>query len=532
MVSKDDDILNFADDLRPASGSAESSVTMDDQQINVLVVDDEKEVHDVTHMVLNDFSFDGHGINLIDAYSAAEARSKLDEESSIALILLDVVMEQDDSGLELVKYIRESLHNKMVRIILRTGQPGQAPEQDVITEYDINDYKSKTELTIQKLYTSITTSLRSFRDLATIETSRKEIERKNRLNMQMLDSLPCAAMLLESNGDVTLCNQPAMDCGIVIGSNCIADSSGAVPCPWGPLPIDFDRDSVQRWEKEVNEKFYEIFWTPLDTKQYLYYAFDISERKREEAENKRYQKLFQQAQKMESIGLIASGIAHDFNNILAVINGYAEIMTLSLSDGDEHYDSASAILAAGNSGAQLAKKLLSLSRKDKDEFVEVDIHKIIADSVRLLIPSCKNIKLSTQLNAETPLMLGDESLLKNAFINLGVNAKDAMPDGGSISYDTSSIYMDLDELKKYPAELAPGKYIKVEVKDNGTGIDKETLERIFEPLFTTKEPGKGTGLGLAGVYSCANLHKGFVAVDSIVGNGTTFTVLLPLKKDD
>jgi len=528
MRTEDDEILSFTDDLvRDAlTGEPPSENT---SQINVLVVDDEKEVHDVTHMVLNDFSFDGQGINLIDAYSAAEAKTKLDEGNTIALILLDVVMEQDDSGLELVKYIRESLENKMVRIILRTGQPGQAPEQEVITEYDINDYKSKTELTIQKLYTSITTSLRSFRDLATIETNRKEIELKNRLNMQMLDSLPCAAMLLEANGDVTLCNQPAMDCGISIGANCIADSTGVVPCPWGPLPIDFNRDSAQHWEKESNGKWHEIFWTPLENKQVLYYAFDISERKHEEAENKRYQKLFQQAQKMESIGLIASGIAHDFNNILAVINGYAEIMTLNLSDGDEHYEPANAILTAGQSGAQLAKKLLSLSRKDKDEFIELDLHKVIADSVGLLIPSCKNIKLSTELNAEKAMMFGDETLLKNAFINLGVNAKDAMPDGGSISYTTNSMYMDSNELKKYPESLTPGDYIKIDVTDNGTGIDRNTLERIFEPLFTTKDPGKGTGLGLAGVYSCANQHKGFVSVDSVVGRGTIFTVVLPLK---
>ena len=528
IIDNSNDMMLFADEQSPTSDSVELTPAVQKQQIDIMIIDDENEVHDVTRMVLADYSFEQKTLNCHNAFSASEAKVKLSESNNIALILLDVVMESDDAGLELVKYIRETLHNKMVRIILRTGQPGQAPEQQIITDYDINDYKSKTELTAQKLYTSITSSLRSHRDLTTIELHRREIEAKNQLNMQMLDSLHCAAMLLESNGTVTLCNQPARMGGINTGSNCISDEPGAVPCPWGPLPLGFNQDIKQKWEKEVDGVWFEIFWTPLGNTQILYYAFDISERKKEEAENKRYQTLFQQAQKMESIGMIASGIAHDFNNILAVINGYAEIMTLGLPRDNEHYESAEAIMLAGESGAQLAKKLLGLSSKGKQEFALVDIHNIISDSVRLLIPSCKNIKLNTELNAENALLMGDESLLKNAFINLGVNAKDAMPDGGSITFTTSCIKLDSSDLKIHPGELKPGRYIQIIVTDTGSGIEKETLEKIFEPLFTTKAAGKGTGLGLASVYSCSNVHNGLISVESTVGTGTTFTIVLPL----
>lgn len=492
-----------------------------EETINIMVVDDEKEVHDVTHMVLSDFTFEGKALNIIDAYSAKEAKKLLTTNSQISLLLLDVVMESDDSGLELIKYIRENLGNKMVRIILRTGQAGQAPEHEVITKYDINDYKSKTELTVQKLYTTIISSLRSFRDL-------KALEETNLLNEQMMNSLPCIAMLLDQDGKVKLCNRPALDKGITIGDSYIFDENNANKFPLQELPLNFNCNKKIKWEKCIDNTWFEIFWAPLKNKQFLLYVFDISERKHEEEESKRYQKLFQQSQKMESIGVIASGIAHDFNNILTVINGYAEMMTFLFPEGGEEYEAAKAILNAGTSGSKLAKRLLSLSRKQNEELSEVDVHKIIDDVIRLIAPTCSDIVIKSNLKADSSIILGEETLLKNALINLGVNAKDAMTDGGTTTYKTSCIQIYDKDLKFYPEKLTAGKYIKIEVEDTGTGIDKKTLDRIFEPLFTTKEKGKGTGLGLAGVYNCAQTHKGFVTVETEIGKGTVFSLVLPL----
>lgn len=142
----------------------------------VIIADDEEEVHAMTKMVLKKFEFDGRRLDLISAYSGAETIAIMKENPDVAILLLDVVMERDNSGLEVVKRIREELLNPFVRIILRTGQPGQAPEEDVIRHYDINDYKSKTELTVQKLYTSMIASLRSFKDMKTIEFSRIGLE--------------------------------------------------------------------------------------------------------------------------------------------------------------------------------------------------------------------------------------------------------------------------------------------------------------------------------------------------------------------
>lgn len=169
--------MNDNDGLMLAEEPAKGSERLKRQPWRVLVVDDEEEVHAVSKLALEDFEFNGRGLEMIHAYSGQEAKEIMAKEAEIALILLDVVMETDHAGLEVVQYIREQLGNRFVRIILRTGQPGQAPEYKVITEYDINDYKSKTELTRQKLFTAVYTSLSSYRDLMAIECNRKGLEK-------------------------------------------------------------------------------------------------------------------------------------------------------------------------------------------------------------------------------------------------------------------------------------------------------------------------------------------------------------------
>lgn len=141
----------------------------------VLVVDDEEEVHQATRLVLSDFEFNGRRLEFLSAYTGAEAKALMDEHHDTALILLDVVMEDTQAGLDVAKYVRQKAENRLVRIILRTGQPGQAPEREVITEYDINDYKHKTELTSTKLFTTVTTAIRSYRDLLAVEESRQSM---------------------------------------------------------------------------------------------------------------------------------------------------------------------------------------------------------------------------------------------------------------------------------------------------------------------------------------------------------------------
>lgn len=177
-----DDLLIFKEEEPEEEGNADM---LDATPWRVLIVDDEDVVHNTTKLVLHDFKFEGKTIEFISAFSSMEAKRILNEVEDIAVVFLDVVMEQEDAGLQLVKYIRDELDNKLIRIILRTGQPGQAPEERVIIDYDINDYKTKTELTVQKLFTSLVSALRSYKDLVIIEKNRKGlhkiVEASNRL---------------------------------------------------------------------------------------------------------------------------------------------------------------------------------------------------------------------------------------------------------------------------------------------------------------------------------------------------------------
>jgi response regulator RpfG family c-di-GMP phosphodiesterase len=162
--------MDFADEPAPATSVRREPWT-------ILIVDDEKEVHNVTQLALMDFEFAGRGLRFIHAYSGEDARRILAEQRTIALVLLDVVMETDQAGLDVVEFVRNELGDNFVRIILRTGQPGQAPELEVIRRYDINDYKHKTELTRQRLFTTVYTSLSTYRDLVALDATRRGLEK-------------------------------------------------------------------------------------------------------------------------------------------------------------------------------------------------------------------------------------------------------------------------------------------------------------------------------------------------------------------
>ena len=177
----DDELMVFAEEQEESNVSPKNRYPW-----RVLIADDEKEVHSITKIALKDFQYDGKGLEFLHAYSGREVQETLAVNTDVAIVLLDVVMESDVDGLEAARYIREELKNNFVRIILRTGQPGKAPEREVISDYDINDYKEKTELTAQKLFTTVTTSLRSYRDMRTIEKNRQGLEKIIQSSGQLL----------------------------------------------------------------------------------------------------------------------------------------------------------------------------------------------------------------------------------------------------------------------------------------------------------------------------------------------------------
>jgi response regulator RpfG family c-di-GMP phosphodiesterase len=215
IFAEEEDTIIFADEEPPASYPLESSL----DNWEVLIIDDEKQIHQVTQMVLRDFVFDGKKLAFFSAYSAEESKELLAAHPNAALILLDVVMEYEDAGLQVVQHIRDKLKNHAIRIILRTGQPGQAPEQSVIMNYDINDYKEKTELTTQKLFTTVVTALRSYRDIKVIEQSRAGLEEiiKSSPKLFELQSMrKFASGVLTQLTSIVNVNQGALHCNVAV----------------------------------------------------------------------------------------------------------------------------------------------------------------------------------------------------------------------------------------------------------------------------------------------------------------------------
>jgi len=264
-------------------------------------------------------------------------------------------------------------------------------------------------------------------------------------------------------------------------------------------------------------------------KHFIAIGRDVTERRRAEAERDRLEEQLRQAQKMEAVGQLAGGIAHDFNNILTAIQGNAELLKMGLPPAGEQAEFVDEVIKAAKRAADLTRQLLAFARKGKWQVAPVDIHAIVTQTVGMLASMIdRRIEIRLELHASPSIVTGDPTQLQNALLNLGVNARDAMTDGGTLTYATRNVTLTEADCDEHSYELTPGNFLEICIADTGTGMDEQTQKRIFEPFFTTKEVGKGTGLGLAGVYGCVKSHNGSISVFSEPGLGTTIKILLPL----
>ena len=253
---------------------------------------------------------------------------------------------------------------------------------------------------------------------------------------------------------------------------------------------------------------------------------EITTRKQVENDGLRLEEQLAQAQKMESIGRLAGGVAHDFNNILAVILGHTELLTEDCPADSVLQENLEEIMEAGTRAQDLTRQLLAFSRKQVLEVKTLDLNKVISGMEKMLGRLLgEDIKVHLLLNAENSLIKGDISQLEQVLLNLCVNARDAMPDGGLITIETTVIppmahFTSVPHVSEF--------YIMLAVSDSGSGMDEAILGQIFDPFFTTKDKGKGTGLGLSTVYGIVKQHEGEITVHSEPGRGSTFRIYLPL----
>lgn len=248
-------------------------------------------------------------------------------------------------------------------------------------------------------------------------------------------------------------------------------------------------------------------------------------------ETRKLQEQLNHARKLDAIGQLAGGVAHDFNNMLSGILSAAELMKISGIDKATQDNYLNLIMEAAQRAADLTQKLLSFARKGKIESTPINVHSAIKDATELLLRTIdKKITIQTELFAKESYVSGDRTQLMNVFLNLGINAAHAMPDGGTLKFTSRIVNLDDNFCQNSPFELNSGDFILVEVQDTGCGIPAENMSKIFDPFFTTKEQGKGTGLGLASVYGSVHEHHGMVSVYSEVNVGTVFHVYLPLSE--
>ncbi|MBV9074659.1 MAG: response regulator [Acidobacteria bacterium] len=241
------------------------------------------------------------------------------------------------------------------------------------------------------------------------------------------------------------------------------------------------------------------------------------------------ERMLQESQKIEAIGVLAGGLAHDFNNLLNVISGYSELLLHDSSLGQMQRSKVEKIAKAGQTAAGLTRQLLAFSRKQVLQPQALDLNKIISSKDSYLHRFIKeNIDFSTSLDPALMATLIDPTQLEQILLNLVINACDAMPEGGRLNITTTNVV--LEELAAAENSVKPGAFVRLTMSDTGVGMDENTRTRIFEPFFTTKVVGKGTGLGLATVYGIVKQSGGFIKVDSKVGRGTTFLVFLPATR--
>ncbi|WDP93095.1 MAG: hypothetical protein HUN04_26615 [Desulfobacter sp.] len=485
-----DDTLLFADE----AGTEE---TLPDPQKNfkLLIVDDENEIHVMTKLVLDDYRYMGHGLEFISAYSGKEAKEILETDDTIACCLLDVVMETKDAGLEVARFIREEINNSKIRIVLRTGQPGKAPEKEIILNYDINDYKEKTELTTQKLFTTITTALRSYSHLVELEEKNKEIQAKNiRLNEEV-----ARRIVAESN--LTKYNR-----------------------------------SLERMIESKTQRLKEALSSLEATEKQLF--------------------ITQKAAIVSDLSAVSLKTLDDSNTMidgnLKKMNLYRQQMTFLL----EKYNTLEAIISLHQGTKQELEKAARTSLVDISSFKkEMDFEailekypKIIEDSldgIRQISQAINDVKMFVTINEEPPKPTDLNKMLKSlsgltSFKDKKIDIQFDLQDIPLVDLPARNVEKALNAVARNALTAVPTHgiisistccddlQILITVSDIGIGMSESTLPKIFTPYFSgwSKE---GKGLGLSYAKSVFLSCGGDIRITSTEGEGTTVTLCLPVQ---
>ena len=577
-MAEQDDVLHLIDD----TGTAPEDTSA--RKWKIAVIDDDQAVHEGTRFALSDYSLNGQGLEILSAYSAAEGRALMRAHPDIAAVLLDVIMETDIAGLELVEYIRSEIKNETVRIILRTGQPGQAPERRVIVQYDINDYKAKTELTADKLFTSLTAALRSYQQLERMVQTRRGLEiiidaastlydfkSMQRLAEGVLTQLAsllnvdCAGILvLRDDG-----NKSSDEFAVLAGSGCYSRFIGSA----GSKSLDADLRSMveaafrrrkhefadqrtvlyvrtgsgrevvvllqaERPLSETDRSLVEIFGSRLSIafdNVILYQQLHEANTQLEDRVAQRTRALMQANRRLSAQWLrlqrangfkneILGTVAHDLKNPLGVILGRTEMLTELISTSASRESITAQIDHIRDATRRLTSMVDHLISDAMADAFDITIRREPVD-IAALVSEVAEANQPSALNKQQTITI-------------------SAPPNLVTMCDTDRIREAIDNLVSNAIKYSPigGKvailvsheddYTVIRVTDEGAGLSPEDLGRLFgrfQRLSAKPTAGESsTGLGLSIVKRIIDMHGGEVKANSDgPGKGSTFTITLP-----
>ena len=369
----------------------------------------------------------------------------------------------------------------------------------------------------------------------------EELLQQNIIVEAIINSLPALVIIIKENGRLEKWNKQ------------LENATGFSSLETGQMSFfDFiipkDREPAENWIKDIFARgagdfetqlagiggkyvpyYINCSRTKLDNETYIVaVGMDISERIHQQEERLVLQSQLSQARKMESVGTLAGGIAHDFNNILTPIVGFTELALDDIPPESDAYSNLSNVIKAADRARDLVQQILTFSRQTEQKRISLNPRLIITETIKLFRSSIPiSIELVTNIDKNCGNVFSDPSQIHQIIMNLCTNAYHAMEKtGGRIDISLTNVFLTPEMIRNNPT-MRVGDYVKLTVRDTGHGIEKSILDKIFEPYFTTKDPGKGTGLGLSLVHGIVQIHGGFITVDSSIGKGTTFSVYLP-----
>ena len=368
-----------------------------------------------------------------------------------------------------------------------------------------------------------------------VEDRTKELVKSNKWHQALFENATDGIVVLDRNGIIVNVNERACEMHGFSKEALVGSHSSL-------LEVDENRGAAAEHLQQLLQGESLVYETVHFRKNGSRIFLEVSSRaipiydevfvqsfQRDITEKKKIQEHLFQAQKMDSIGMLAGGIAHDFNNVLTAILGYTDLIRRDVGANEKVLGRLGVIENAARKAGRMVSQLLGFSRKSEIDMVPFDINAVVQDTIKMLERVIdKRIVVRLQLAENLPVVNGDMNKIEQVLMNFMVNARDAMPYGGIITITSTAIDAS-PGVAGVPPYIPAGRYLVFSVADTGVGIPEEIQRKIFEPFYTTKERGKGTGLGLAMVYGVVTEHKGFVTVQSKVNQGTTFTVYLPVS---